>query len=195
MRPCKGNTFLFLGDKNVARVSGIWKVLHITFYVAIAINSFISSMAAGNVFQTFKYNCILHCSDIIFERETLQSDFVPVEDVSGNFTNSSQILGDNATELSTNITDMTEASPTTIKTIEKKNDTIIFRNESHVFINQEGSVVLVRSKIDVRKTVFASHSYCNFILGTSLGSFIFASFCVILLAMCPKGGKGDTNKT
>lgn len=184
MRECKGNTLLFLGDRNVKKVSGIWKGLHITFYVAIAINAFISSMSAGNMFQTFKYNCILFCTDLVFERETIQSDFV-------NSTKSpSPELG--FVDTTENALDL---NITTVKPDDVEKETVIFKNDSHVYLKEDGAIVLVSAKIDVKKSRFASHSYCNYVLGVTLITFIFSAFCIIILAMCSKGGRGPTNNT
>ncbi|XP_066143947.1 uncharacterized protein [Euwallacea fornicatus] len=191
MESNRGNILLYFADKSVSKVKIIWKALHIAIYVAIALNSFITSMAAGNMFQTFKYNCILFCSDISLQTELLphyvdltSKDVAPlhpqnhtlVNDPSNNtlLNYSSEISGTNETN--------TETQPV-----------IVFKNESHIFRNEDKLAVVTYAKIDLRKTMFAPNFWCNFVLGVALVTFIFATFFVVLLAMCSKGGKGKRN--
>lgn len=118
--------------------------MHISIYVALALVAFVTSMAAGNMFQTFNYNCVLYCTDIQFE-------VVPLETGGAGESN---ITLENTTQ---------EA------------------NQSY------------QASIDLSRTVFPPHYWCNFVLATSLITFILSTFCVVLLAMCSKGGRGHDN--
>ncbi|ENN79483.1 hypothetical protein HUJ04_013246 [Dendroctonus ponderosae] len=159
------NTFLFLADKDVSQISGIWKAIHISIYVALAVVAFVTSMAAGNMFQTFNYNCVLYCTEIQFEVVQLEAGEVEER----NATVGNQL--ENATQVALN----SDAE---------------WGNQSK---SQALNGTAFQASIDLSKTVFPPHYWCNFVLATALISFIFSTFCVVLLAMCSKGGKGHDN--
>ncbi|CAG9760869.1 unnamed protein product [Ceutorhynchus assimilis] len=167
------SAFLYFGDKNVNKVSGIWKALHISIYIAAAVNAFITSMAAGNMFQTFKYNCILFCNEMAFEKEVVASETFfmthTLDQSSEESANGTDVLVRNFTEFS-------------------------YKNETHIFHQiDEESIEITQAKIDIRKTIFPRSFWCNYVLGMALVTFIFATFCSIILAMCSRGGKGRNN--
>ncbi|XP_066258578.1 uncharacterized protein [Euwallacea similis] len=191
MESKRGNILLYFADKSVSKVNIIWKALHLSIYVAIALNSFITAMAAGNMFQTFKYNCILFCSDISFQTELLpQSIDLTSKDIAPLPSQNHTLVDDslNSTLLEdSSATDRTNETNTEIQPL------IVFKNETHIFRNEDDLTAVTYAKIDLRKTMFAPNFWCNFVLGVALTTFIFATFFVVLLAMCSKGGKGKSN--
>ncbi|KAL1501993.1 hypothetical protein ABEB36_007208 [Hypothenemus hampei] len=173
-------TLIYFRDKNVSKVSGIWKALHLSIYIAISVNAFVGSMATGNMLQTFKYNCILFCHDIQFEQEVLS-------DTNSTLMENNILNPENDTDLYFNNTKkLTEY-------MGKKNKTILFKSETVIIEYEAGSVITIEAKIDMRKTSFPSNFWCNFLLAVQLVTFIFATFCTVLMAMCSKGGKGQNN--
>lgn len=178
-------------------------------------------MATGNMFQTFKYNCILFCTDIAFQKEIVPTESFlahsqTAKDISlesaeqmenninitiasmenqnyteNDYGNATASLS-NSTDLQANLTSLNKSSVNSNMT-KKENGTILFQNQSHIFMNEGDSIAIIYAKIDVRKSIFPSNFLCNFVLGITLITFIFATFCTVILAMCSKGGKGRNN--
>ncbi|XP_050297195.1 uncharacterized protein LOC126736724 [Anthonomus grandis grandis] len=197
-------SWLYFGDKDVDKVSGVWKALHITIYIVIAINAFVTSMAAGNMFQTFKYNCILYCTNITFEQEFIPRDSIispPIHKVVLRDVSSEELLLFNDTlnsdDTNSTYTDYgTDYGNTSLVTSTERSievESVIFKNDTHVFKNAKDSIKVLHARIDVRKSLFPAGFWCHFVLSVALITFIFGTFCTVILAMCSKGGKGRNN--
>lgn len=159
-------TYYHLAEKDISRVSSIWKgrwqfefvyigflnvlngflVGHICLLAAIAVSGFITAYTFGNTLDAFGNHCILFSKVILVERNTTVAN------------------DSNISVISTSTPVEPEVEP--------------FRGDNKTLT------------ISLKKTVWGSNSMCSFCQFTPVMSMIFALSWGVFFTICSKGGSG-----
>lgn len=154
-------TYYHLAEKDISRVSSIWKgmsqlrfvyifflsierlsVGHVTLLAAIAISGFITAYTFGNTLDAFGNHCIIFSNVKLVER---------------------------------NVTDGTNDANATVNS---STPARFFRNDNETLT------------ISLKKTVWGSDAMCSFCQFTPVMSMIFALSWGVFFTICSRGGSG-----